>query len=242
MGVPEIGCNCDVCLTNNPKNKRFRSSIYIEIGRLHILIDTSPDFRLQMLNNDIKRIDAILFTHYHSDHLMGLDDVKRFNYLQDSEIPIYGSQETINQIKKKFSYIFDTNHPYRMFLPRLNPIAVDGNFKINNLNIDIVEVYHAFMPVLGFRINKFAYVTDCNEIRDKSLQKLLDLETLVLGTLRMHQHVSHFSISEGIEIVNKIKPERTYFTHFSHAVDHEKVKKELPENIFLAYDGLEIEI
>lgn len=242
MGVPEIGCNCEVCLSDNPKNKRFRSSILVKVDGFNILIDTSPDFRTQMLNNDIKRVDAVLFTHHHSDHVMGLDDIKRFNHIQDTDIPIYGTIETIKQIKKKFSYIFDENHPYKMFLPRLNPVVIDGKFRINNLCIDTIEVYHAKMPVLGYRINNFAYVTDCNEIRDDSLKKLQGLDTLVLGTLRTYKHISHFSIAEGIEIANILKPKKTYFTHFSHAVDHGKIEKELPENIYLAFDGLEIEI
>ncbi|MFC1725970.1 MBL fold metallo-hydrolase [candidate division KSB1 bacterium] len=239
-GVPEIGCKCPVCISDDPKNKRLRPSVFIEFKNKNILIDTTPDFRAQMLNNNIIRIDNVLFTHYHADHIMGLDDIRRFNTIQNKRLPVYGDRKTIERIKKIFFYAFEEGNPFDTYFPKLDSFIIDGPFEFEGVIIEPVEVYHGGMPVLGFRIGDFAYLTDCNKIPENSLKKLNNLKALVFGTLRFDKHISHFSIPEAIEAANKIKPRKTYFTHISHSIDHSIAEKMLPENTFIAYDGLEI--
>jgi len=242
MGVPEIACDCDVCRSDNPKNKRLRASILVKIDNKNILIDTTPDFRLQMINNNVKKLDAVLFTHYHADHILGLDDIRRFNCVQNEKIPIYGSKETINEIKRVFKYAFDEDNKFRDFFPKLKVNIIEEEFNINDIRIIPIEVFHGGMKVLGFRIGDFTYITDCNEIAYDSLCKLRGLKVLVLGALRFKQHVSHFTVDDAVKVYLSLRPEKSYLTHMSHDIEHNTVEKYLPKNLHLAYDGLEIEI
>ena len=242
FGVPQIGCKCSVCISDDPKDKRLRPSVFIEFENKNILIDTSPDFRTQMLNNDINRIDVILYTHYHADHIMGLDDIRRFNTIQNKRLPIYGNRKTIERIRKIFFYAFEKGNPFGTYFPKLDSFIINGSFEFDGVLIEPIEVTHGGMPVLGFRIDDFAYLTDCNKIEESSFKKLKNLKVLVFGTLRFDKHISHFSIPEAIETANKIKPEKTYFTHISHSIEHKKTEEMLPENTHIAYDGLEIVI
>jgi phosphoribosyl 1,2-cyclic phosphate phosphodiesterase len=238
--VPVIGCTCEVCRSLDYRDKRLRSSVHIEIDGQSFVIDTGPDFRQQMLRENISRLDAIILTHAHRDHTSGIDDVRAYNFLQQMNMPVYGTAETLNQIKSDFAYIFGPdNYPG---LPRLElrPIT-ESAFSINNTSIQPLPVLHLKLPVLGFRIGDFSYITDANAIPEKTFETLKGTKVLVLNALQREQHISHFNLAEAIEIVKKINPEKAYFTHISHKMGlHAAVSKELPENISLAIDGQQI--
>jgi phosphoribosyl 1,2-cyclic phosphate phosphodiesterase len=242
QGVPVIGCNCQVCCSLDYRDKRLRSSVHIEINNQSFVFDTGPDFRQQMLRENINRLDAVILTHAHRDHTAGLDDVRAYNFLQSMNMPVYGTTETLNQIKSDFAYIFGPdNYPG---LPRLDLRPIDGNtFDVNNISITPLPVLHLRLPVLGFRIGDFSYITDANSIPESTYEKLKGTKILVLNALQREQHISHFNLDEAIEIVKKISPEKAYFTHISHKMGlHAAVTKELPENIALAIDGLQISL
>jgi phosphoribosyl 1,2-cyclic phosphate phosphodiesterase len=242
QGVPVIGCTCDVCTSLDFRDKRLRSSIQVEISERSFVIDTGPDFRQQMLRERVKRIDAILFTHAHRDHTAGLDDVRAYNFMQRMDMPVYGRQEVLDQLKIEFAYAFmKDSYPG---IPRLLLKLIDDKpFSIHGVNIVPLLVMHLKMPVLGFRFANFSYITDANYIPDDTLDKLKGTQVLVLNALQLDPHVSHFNLAEALEMVEKIKPSQTYFTHISHKLGlHADVAKQLPDNVMLAYDGLQIDI
>ncbi len=243
-GVPVIGCSCEVCRSENPKNKRTRSSIYIVEDETHILVDTTPDLRFQALRERITRIDAVIYTHTHADHLHGIDELRIFNFLKMGPIPIYSYREHLEEIKRRFSYIFDGKSAPGGGKPWLIPEEVKENepFKIGRLVFIPLTLYHGNMRVLGFRLKDFAYLTDCNRIPDESMEKLRGVRVLIIDALRYSPHPTHFSLSEAIEIINVISPEKAYLTHMSHDFDHEKLKNELPDNVEPSYDGMVIEL
>ncbi len=242
QGVPVIGCTCEVCCSLDYRDKRLRSSIHLEIDSQSFVIDTGPDFRQQMLRENISKLDAVILTHAHRDHTAGLDDVRAYNFLQSMNMPVYGTTETLHQVKNDFAYIFGSdNYPG---LPRLDLRTIDGNtFHINNISITPLPVLHLRLPVMGFRIGDFSYITDANSIPDASYEKLEGTKILVLNALQREHHISHFNLNEAIDIVKKVKPEKAYFTHISHKMGlHAAVSKELPENISLAIDGLQFSV
>lgn len=241
IGVPMIACNCPVCNSENPKDSRLRSSVLIESGEHVFVIDCGPDFRFQMLRANVKRIDAILLTHEHRDHVAGLDDVRGFNYSLKRDMPIYCEQRVIENLKKDFSYIF-TDKKYQG-VPDLSLHFIENaTFSINGIEIIPIRVMHHKLGILGFRVGDFAYITDGSFIADEELEKLTNLKVLVLNALRLTSHFSHFSLEEALAIVEKLKPEKAYLTHISHLLGkHDEVSKTLPPNIHLAYDGLEVE-
>lgn len=240
QGVPVIACTCEVCTSLDYRDKRLRTSVLIETSNLTLVIDTGPDFRQQMLREQVDRLDGVLFTHAHRDHTAGLDDVRAYNFLQDTNMPVFGSAPTLNQIKSDFAYIFGPkNYPG---LPRieLNPITNEP-FQFQGLEIIPLPVLHLHMPVLGFRIGNFSYITDTNNIPESTLQKLEGTEVLVLTALQRESHISHYNLEEAIQMVKRIKPRLAYFTHISHKLGvHAEVEKELPERVHLAYDGLKL--
>jgi phosphoribosyl 1,2-cyclic phosphate phosphodiesterase len=240
QGVPVIGCACEVCTSLDYRDKRLRSSVHIDVDGASLIIDTGPDFRQQMLREHISHIDAILFTHAHRDHTAGLDDIRSFNFLQKSAMPVFGSETTLKQIEKDFGYIFGPkDYPG---LPRVmrNPIT-DEPFHLNGLSVTPLPVMHLNMPVYGFRIGNFSYVTDTNFIPDATLKLLAGSEVLVLNALQREQHISHFNLEEAIRMVERIQPGKAFFTHISHKLGrHTVVESELPGNIRLAYDGLQV--
>ena len=242
QGVPPIGCTSEVCLSNNPKDKRLRASIHIEWQGKSIVIDAGPDFRYQMIRANVSRIDALLFTHEHRDHTAGLDDIRPYNYLQNEHLQVFCHQRVLDSLKNQYDYIFaDLKYPG---IPLIDFHLIDKEiFKVSDLTIEPIEVLHYKLPVLGFRFGKFAYITDANFISDTELLKLQGLEVLVLNALRREEHISHFTLKEATELALKLGAKQTYFTHMSHQIGfHDEVCAELPEGIDLAFDGLEIVI
>lgn len=243
QGVPVIACKCVVCCSKNRKDKRLRTSLLIESDTTTVVIDSGPDFRQQMLESRVNKLDAILFTHGHKDHVAGLDDVRAFNHLQKKEMALYADTLTQENIKKEFSYIFENqNYPG---VPRvnLNTLTSAMKFQIGNIQFETIQVMHYKLPVLGFRFGPFTYITDANFISDEELNKIKGSQYLVLNALRKEDHISHFTLSQAIDISKKIKPLQTYFTHISHQLGlHDDVEKDLPQGINLAYDLLSFEI
>ena len=242
LGVPIIGCECDVCTSNNPKDKRLRSSVMVETQGQSILIDCGPDFRTQMLREKITRIDGILITHEHRDHIAGLDDIRAFNYLQNRAIPIYAEKQVLDAVKLEFSYAFSETRYKGAPKIDIKEVATEV-FNIGDVQIMPIRVFHASMPILGFRIGDFAYITDSNKISEFEMQKLVGVKVMVLNALRYKPHFSHFTVDEAIEVINKISPDKAYLTHLSHFIGKiDETNKKLPDRINLAYDGLVVDI
>jgi len=241
QGIPIIGSDHPVCKSNNPKDKRLRSSVLINWSDSNFLIDCGPDFRMQMLNTNCNKIDAIIYTHEHSDHVAGLDDIRPF-FFKQGKIPIYAHERVINELKRRFYYIFDDNYNYPGS-PKVEPNIIFSEFKINNKKIIPINAFHKDLQVYGYRFEKFAYLTDVKTIKNKEINKLDNLEVLVINALRIEEHYSHFNLEQALEFINIVKPKKAYLTHISHMLGfHDDVQKLLPKNIFLAYDGLEITI
>jgi phosphoribosyl 1,2-cyclic phosphate phosphodiesterase len=241
QGVPMIACECKVCKSDDIKDNRLRSSIYIEKNNTSIVIDTGPDFRQQMLNNNILELDAVIYTHEHKDHVAGLDDIRAFNHKYKKDMNIYCSDRVFTALEREYIYIFNERYFYPG-IPKVNRHRIDSNiFYIDNIKIIPIEVMHYKLPVMGFRIDDFCYITDANFISDKEKLKMQDLDVLVINALRIQQHVSHFNLDESLELIRELKPKRAYLTHISHQLGfYADISKELPENVFLAYDGLDI--
>lgn len=238
-GVPVIGCDCAVCRSINPRNKRLRCSLLIE-SAASVVIDTSVDFRAQMLAHQVQSLDAIVFTHSHADHILGLDDVYPFNLRSGKSIPVFGSPETLEQLRITFRYLFvEDRYPG---IPSLELIPINGIFDVGDLRFQPIEVFHGKMPVLGYRIDDFAYVTDVSFIPETSMQKLKGLKILALDGLRHRRHPTHFSLAEAVTVSRRLKPQKTYLVHMTHEVDHEEDELCLPENVSFAYDGLTLEL
>ncbi len=242
QGVPFIGCPCPVCQSDNKKDNRLRSSIFIETPEANIVIDTGPDFRYQMLRAGVKRLDAVIYTHGHKDHIAGLDDIRAFNYFQNMAIPIYATLETQAGLKREFSYIFsEFTYPG---IPQitLNTINGEDSFIINGLTITPIKTLHYKLEVLGFRIGDFTYITDANFIAPEELDKTRGSKAIVLNALRNEPHISHFTLAEAIDIAKSTGIQDTYFTHISHQLGlHDVVDSNLPPGMHLAYDGLVLE-
>ena len=243
QGIPVIGSDHPVSFSKDLKDKRLRSSILIQNDDISINVDCGPDFRQQMLRTDCKNLDAIIFTHEHADHTSGIDDTRPF-FFRQGKIPIYLHERVLNSLKERFAYIFNTQKRYPGAPDfEINLIDKNQDFKIKNLIITPVESMHMKLPVLGFRINKFAYLTDVKTIERKELEKLTNLDVLVINALRFDPHPSHLNVDEAINIIDQINPKMTYFTHISHNMGfHEEVCNKLPNNISLAYDGLILEL
>lgn len=242
QGVPFIGCSCEVCTSTDRRDNRLRSSIAIEAGGQSIIVDTGPDFRQQMLRSGITHIDALLYTHSHKDHIAGLDDIRAYNYWQQQPIDIYATEATQAALRMEYSYIFSGQHYPGIPELTLHTIA-NKDFEVDGLPVTPVSVMHFKMPVLGFRIGPFAYITDANYISEVELAKLKGVEVLVLNALRHEKHISHFTLAEAMEIAQRVSAETTYFTHISHQLGlHSSVSETLPAGMLLAYDGLCINI
>lgn len=237
-----IGCDCAVCTSSDKKDKRLRSSILVQTATTNVVVDAGPDFRYQMLRAGLKTLDAIVFTHSHKDHVAGLDDVRGFNYFSGKPMNIYGNEMTLEVIIREFPYAFsEKKYPGA---PEINMNTIDGApFVVGDLVIEPIPVWHLHMPVLGFRFGKFSYITDANRIEESSRKKIRGSEVVVLNALRKEKHISHFSLSEAIEVVSDLDARRAYFTHVSHQLGkHVNVSNELPSDFMLAYDGLTIEL
>ena len=241
-GIPVIGSKHEVCLSNDLKDKRMRSSVLIQWNDFNYVIDCGPDFRQQILNAKIKTLDGILFTHYHADHTAGLDDVRPFCDRVGS-IPIFAKKDVITNLKERFDYIFATKNRY-FGAPSLTVNRVRKHtFSLKNMDVVPIKVKHGTLKIFGYRFDNFAYITDCKYISKKQLEKLKDLDVLVLNALRIESHPTHLNLQEALELISIIKPKKAYLTHISHKLGfHAEISKNLPKNVFLSYDGLEIDI
>jgi len=240
QGVPVIACPCEVCASTDAYDKRLRCSALVQVDGKNILIDSGPDFRQQMLRAGISRLDAILFTHGHKDHTAGLDDVRAYNYVQQRPMDIYAEERVQDVLRQEFAYIFaETKYPG---VPELNIHTIDETpFAIDRIAVTPIRALHLRLPVLGFRIGGLAYLTDANSISETEKDKLRGLDCFVVNGLRKKPHISHFSLDEALTLIDDLKPRQAFITHISHQLGlHRKIQAELPANIFLAYDGLEV--
>jgi phosphoribosyl 1,2-cyclic phosphate phosphodiesterase len=242
QGIPMIACSCEVCRSTDPCDHRLRVSMHIETQGKSFIIDTGPDFRQQILRAGIQRVDAVLYTHEHKDHTAGMDDIRGFNYAQKSSIPLYAQGPVIDQLKREFAYAFgEDKYPG---VPEIEVHEISNQpFVIAGVPIIPILVKHYFLDVLGFRFGDFTYITDANFISDEELEKVKGSEVLVINALRKTTHISHFTLDEALEVIDKIKPKKAYITHISHMMGlHAEVEKELPPHVHLAYDGLTLQL
>ncbi len=238
QGVPVIACECEVCQSNNEKDKRLRTSIMISYNNKNLVIDTGPDFRQQMLRENVRHLEAILFTHEHKDHIAGMDDIRAFNFQSKQDMPIYATEQVQTALKREFHYVFsDFQYPG---IPKVVVNTLNTSpFDLFDKTIHPIEVMHYKLPVLGFRIDNFTYITDANYIAPDQLDKIRGTEILVINALRQEPHISHFTLQEALDLIADIKPKKAYLTHISHLLGmHDEVSSTLPKNVELAYDGL----
>ncbi len=242
-GVPSIGCTSHACLSDDPKNKRLRPSILIERAGRNLLVDTGPDLREQALRHRITRVDAVIYTHFHADHTHGIDDLRAFNFLMRKPIPCYAYPETVKVLRQNFSYIFKDARAYDGFKPQLTVAEIDGAaFGAAGIDVIPFELEHAGTQVMGLRVGDFAYATDCNAIPEKSMKILEGVRVLILDALRHREHPSHFTVAQALEIVDALRPERTYFTHTNYELEYHETNRNLPGGVELAYDGLSFDV
>lgn len=241
-GVPMIGCHCEVCSSGDSRDKRLRTSILLQINNKNFVFDAGPDFRQQMLREKVDTLEAIIFTHPHRDHTAGLDDVRAYNHFQQKAMDIYVTDETENSLRKEYHYVF--NDVWYPGLPKINFCPITNTpFNISEITFIPIEVMHYKMKVFGYRIEDFTYITDANFISNEEKSKIFGCKVLILNALRKEKHISHFNLEEALQLIEELKPEKAYLTHLSHQMGkHAEVTKELPENVFIAYDGLQIEL
>ncbi len=242
QGVPVIACGCETCLSDDVRDKRLRSSVLVETENKTFVIDTGPDFRQQMLREKVKNITAILFTHEHKDHIAGLDDIRAFNYIHKRPMEIYADARVEKALRREYAYVFaEDKYPG---IPEMNVHIIDNkDFYIEDIKIIPVRLMHYKLPIFGFRIKDFTYITDTNYISDEEKEKIKGTKVLVVNALRKKKHISHFNLEEALALIDEVKPERAYLTHISHLMGKQAdVEKELPDNVFFAYDGLNLEM
>ena len=240
-GVPMVACDCPVCTSSDPHDKRTRPSLLLEFDGRAVVIDTAPDFRQQALREGMVRLDAVVFTHTHADHVLGLDDVRVFYFRQRQPIPIYADRESMENIRRIFQYIFDQTYPYGG-IAKLDPHVIEGPFELFGQGWKPLPVLHGSMPVLGFRVGRAAYVSDFSTIPESTIPLLEGLDVLILDALRHKPHPTHSSLEQSLEWVERLKPGRAFFTHIAHELGHEETNATLPPEVRLAYDGLKLEL
>jgi phosphoribosyl 1,2-cyclic phosphate phosphodiesterase len=242
QGVPVITCECEVCRSVDFRDKRLRVSVHLQIGDKSLIIDSGPDFRQQVLRERVKTLDALLFTHEHKDHTAGMDDIRSFNFRQKKDIPIYARASVMEQIKREYHYIFsDFKYPG---VPRVQVNIINNSpFTVDDIEVIPVEVLHYRLPVFGFRIGDFSYITDANYIAPEELEKVRGSKVIIVNALQKEPHISHFTLSQAVELLQELKPQKAFLTHISHKLGlHAEVEKDLPEFIRLGYDGLKFEV
>lgn len=243
QGVPIIGCHCKVCTSPAPHDQRLRTSALVSIDNKNILIDAGPDLRQQLLRSNTTTLHALLLTHEHKDHTAGLDDVRPINFLMKESLNIYGMQRVLQAIRKDYDYAFKTYKYPGVPELILNPINSDMSFFVDNIEITPIKVLHMTLPILGYRIRNFAYITDASMIGENELEKLMDLDALVINALRIEEHYSHFNLEQALAIIKKVNPRKAFLTHIGHEMGlHAEVSRILPENVELGYDGMVIDL
>lgn len=242
QGVPVIGCECAVCHSSDSRDKRLRTAFFLDVDGVHLVIDAGCDFRQQMLTNNITSLDALLITHEHKDHLAGLDDIRPFNFMRHEAMPIFAEQRVVDAIKREYSYVF-AEHPYPGS-PMMNVQTItEEPFEYEGITIQPLRVLHLNLPIFGYRIGQFAYITDASSIPPETMALLEGVECLVINSLRFEPHYSHFCVSQALEIIQTLQPKQAYLTHCSHSMGfYAETSKILPPNVFLAYDGLKIDL
>jgi phosphoribosyl 1,2-cyclic phosphate phosphodiesterase len=242
QGIPLIGCQCEVCQSTDARDKRTRTSVLVETGGKTFVVDTGPDFRQQMLREKVLKLDAVLLTHEHKDHLAGLDEVRAYNYLQQMIMPVYATERVQNAVRREYAYIFE--EPSYPGIPKINLHTIGlEEFSAEGIPVMPIGVMHHQLPVLGFRFDKFTYITDANFIPEEEKEKIKGSEVLVLNALRHEKHISHFTLAQALELIEELKPKQAYLTHISHQLGkHEDVERELPANVRLGFDGLRLEL
>ncbi len=239
-GIPMLACTCSVCQSNDSKNKRLRASILVQNGDFNILVDTSTDLRQQCLTHKISDIDSILFTHHHADHILGLEELRAFNFIHQKKIPCYGRKETFNEIKKTFQYIFQKNSSYKGLVSQIDLHYIDGqSLDLGGIEITPLDITHGNLTICGYKFGVCAYITDCSEVPKHSQEQLKNLELLIINALRYDPHPSHLNWEGALKWIERLKPQRALLTHINHHIDHEKASKLLPKHVKIAFDGMQ---
>ncbi len=240
-GLPVIGCDCDVCRSPDPRNHRYRASVLMQWDEHRVVVDTGPEFRLQVIRAGLRRLDAVLLTHEHADHIFGLDDVRFFSAQCAGPLPLYAEERTARAVRESFPYIFNGRDTPGTFRPSIAIRTVEGPFELFGRTVTPIRVMHGEMPITAYRVGGFAYATDVSAIPEESEEALRGLDTLVIGALRRWPHPTHFTLQEALEAIERLAPGRAYLTHIGHDLEHEEISATLPPNVALSYDGLEIE-
>jgi phosphoribosyl 1,2-cyclic phosphate phosphodiesterase len=241
MGVPVIGCTCAVCRSTDPRNKRLRTAALVEGGGTTVLIDAGPDMRMQVLRHDVRHLDAVLLTHAHADHVLGIDDLRPFTMRDHRDLPIYGDRATLERVRHQFDYAFDPR-PSLSTRPRLDLREIDRPFRVGGLRIEPFEVRHGPQPITGYRFGRLGYITDGKTLPPQTMQRLHGLDVLIINALRYQDHPLHFTVDEALEVVERLKPRQAYFVHVTHDLDHATANAALPPYAQFAYDGQVVEI
>ncbi|WP_038505013.1 MBL fold metallo-hydrolase [Leptospirillum ferriphilum] len=241
-GVPMIGCDCSVCQSSDPKNERTRSSIMVRVDGKNILVDTSPDLRIQSLKNHIKRIDAVIFTHPHADHILGIDELRTFNFWQKEEIPVFADPETLGTVMKMFPYAFSEENRGGLTRPRLAPREIVGAMKINEIQVTPFPVKHGPVYNHALRLDDLVYLTDCNEVSDEGMEVMKGVDTLIIGAVLYEPHASHFGIWQALDLIERVQPRQAFLTHLSHRIDYNELTSRLPSGVQAAFDGLTVSL
>lgn len=240
-GVPTLGCYCAVCTSMDPHDRRLRPSLWLSYGGHHVVVDTTPDFRFQALRAGIPALDAVLYTHSHADHIMGMDDVRPFNFRQPEPLPAFGNAGTIADLKRVFQYVFDGTQGVSA-IPRVSAHVIESSVNLFDVNFEPVPVWHGSLAVLGYRFGRNAYVTDFSQIPPASMERLRSLDLLILDALRVRPHPTHSNLENSLRLVRELRPARAYFTHIAHEIAHAETEASLPDGVHLAYDGLRLEV